>query len=170
MQGGWQPPPPGGARSSGYGAPPHGYGSPHDATGGYGAPGPYGTYEFNALENAILAKTASRAKQWGLISTIFGALQIVGSCGMVAKPVLGLLLPEGVVALVVGIVFMGVGSSLESVVRTQGSDIPHLMQAMQKLGSAFTVQVVCKVIGVVLFAAAMMFLVFVAAVAAAGGD
>jgi hypothetical protein len=48
----------------------------------------YGDYEFNAYENSIIDKTASRAKLWGTISTVIGVLQILGSCGMLSNPVL----------------------------------------------------------------------------------
>jgi hypothetical protein len=131
--------------------------------GGYGA---YGAYEFNELENAILARTASRAKLWGVISTVLGVTQMIGSCGMISSSSLGLLLPTGIVATIVGIVFVGVGNSLSSVVGTRGQDVPHLMAAMQKMSTAFTVQIVCNVIGVVLVAIMMVFLFFAAIVAA----
>lgn len=134
--------------------------------GGYGQG--YGTYEFNELENAVLAKTAARAKQWGVISAVLGAVQMVSSCGMVSSASLGLLLPIGIVALIVGVTFIGAGNSLEAAVRTRGNDLPHLMAAMQKLGTAFTVQIVCNIIGVVLFAV-MMVILFFAAIAAAAG-
>lgn len=170
MQGGWQggPPPQGG--TGGYGAPPSaGLAPPPPGTypAGYGPPQAYGAYEFNELENAILARTASRAKLWGVISAVLGGVQILGSCGMVASSQLGLLLPLGLVAMIVGMVFVGVGNSLDAVVRTRGHDLPHLMQAMQKLSTAFTVQIVCNVIGVVLFAVLMVFFFFAAVLGAA---
>lgn len=139
-------------------------------TGQMGGPpgyGTYGAYEFNELENAILARTASRAKLWGVISTVLGVTQMIGSCGMISSSSLGLLLPMGIVAAIVGVVFVGVGNSLSSVVGTRGQDVPHLMAAMQKMSTAFTVQIVCNIIGVVLFAIMMVFLFFAAIVAAA---
>lgn len=165
MQGGWQPGG-GGYGTGGYGPPgaPLAPGAPppqHGFTEGYGA------YEFNALESAVLSRTASRAKLWGVISAVLGVTQMVGSCGMLASSSLGLLLPLGIVALIVGLTFIGVGNSLEAAARTQGQDMPHLMSAMQKLTTAFTVQIVCNVIGVVLFAVMMVFLFFAAIVSAA---
>ena len=153
MQGGWQP------GGGGYG------------TGGYGPPGaplaPGAPPPQHALESAVLSRTASRAKLWGVISAVLGVTQMVGSCGMLASSSLGLLLPLGIVALIVGLTFIGVGNSLEAAARTQGQDMPHLMSAMQKLTTAFTVQIVCNVIGVVLFAVMMVFLFFAAIVSAA---
>ena len=183
MQGGWQPPggggygPPGG----GYGAPPPGGGPP-----GYGAPPPgqgyapqnpyapqggppammgmtpqYGNYEFNEYENSIIEKTASRAKLWGIISTTIGALQIVGSCGMFASPTLATYLPAGIVAIVVGVTFIGAGNSLKAVVSTQGNDLMHLMQAMQKMSTAFIIEIICAVVGFVLAVIGVLLLMFV---------
>jgi hypothetical protein len=186
MQGGWQPPPGGG----GYGPPGGGYGAPPPGGGGppgYGgappgapgfAPNPYGgappqmmgpgmmapqygNYEFNEYENSIIDKTASRAKLWGIISTTIGALQILGSCGMFASPTLATYLPAGIVAIVVGVTFIGAGNSLKSVVTTQGNDLMHLMQAMQKMSTAFIIEIICAIVGFVLAVLGMILLMFV---------
>lgn len=171
MQGGWQPP------SGGYGAPPPGYGAgpsgppnPY-ATGGQPmiAGHSYGNYEFNHLENGIIDKCAGRAKLWGWISAVLGALQIIGGgCGSLSSAALALYVPYGIVFLIVGITFIGVGNSLRYVVTTQGNDIGHMMQALQKLGSAFLIQsitfLVFVVIGV-LIGFLMVFFILVGAAA-----
>jgi hypothetical protein len=146
-----------------YGAPPGG------AMGGMGGmnPGAYGNYEFNDMENAVIDKTASRAKLWGIISITIGALECMASCGAVASPGLATNLPTGIVAIVVGISFLGVGNSLKSVVQTQGNDMMHMMQAMQKLGSAFMIQIIATIIGIVLVALIMVLAMFVLVAAAA---
>lgn len=187
MQGGWQPPPGGGqggygAPPPGYGQPPGGYGTPSMAPGmGYGGPqnpygggmppmmgGPaYGNYEFNDAENVVIDKTASRAKLWGIISTTVGALQVVSSCGMFASPMLGTNFITGIIAIIVGVTFMGVGNSLKAVVNTQGSDLMHMMQALDKMSGAFMVQIVCAIIGFVFLAIAFVVLAFVVVAAAA---
>ena len=190
MQGGWQPPPGGG---QGYGAPPQGsggygqppgppgYGGPPPSMGfqqnPYGAPqqqpgmmsggGSYGVYEFNDTENAIIDRAASRAKLWGIISTVLGGLQCFMSCFAIASPLLATNLPTGIVAIVVGITFMGVGNSLKQVVRTQGNDLMHMMQALDKMGSAFMVQIVCAIVGFALMAIGFFVLIFVVLAAAA---
>lgn len=179
MQGGWQPPPGGGyggPPGSGYGAPPPGGAPPGYGPGpGYTPPNPYtagppamgamppqyGDYEFNGYENSIIDKAASRAKLWGVISTTIGILQIFGSCFMFASPTLGTYLPAGIVAVVVGITFIGCGNSLKAVVSTQGNDIMHLMQAMQKLSTAFIIQIICAIIGFVLAVIAVLLVMFV---------
>ncbi|MDF2694895.1 MAG: hypothetical protein K0S65_3278 [Labilithrix sp.] len=127
----------------------------------------YGNYEFNDYENSIIDTTASRAKLWGIISTTIGALQILGSCGMFASPTLATYLPAGIVAIVVGITFIGAGNSLKSVVTTQGNDLMHLMQAFQKMSTAFIIEIICAIAGFVLAAIAMVIVMFVLVAAAA---
>jgi hypothetical protein len=129
--------------------------------------GAYGSYEFNDAENAIIDKTASRAKIVGTISAIIGVLQVLASCGMVANASLAAQLPTGIIALVVGITFVGVGNALKSVVQTQGNDLMHLMQALQKLGSAFMIQIVAWIIGAVAIALVTVIVTFVLVAAAA---
>ena len=188
--GGYGAPPPGGAPPGAPGGPP-GYGQPPPG-GGYAPQNPYGqqqggpqmgqmgggmpmgmnpaqfgNYEFNDFENSIIDKTAGRAKLWGIISTVIGGLQLVGSCGMVANASYATYLPSGIIALVVGITFIGVGNSLKSVVQTQGNDMMHMMQALQKLGSAFMIQIIATIIGIVLVALIMVLAMFVLVAAAA---
>jgi hypothetical protein len=121
----------------------------------------YGNYEFNDYENLVIDKTASRAKLWGIISTVIGALQIMGSCGMFASPQLATYLPSGIVAIVVGVTFIGAGNSLKNVVTTQGNDLMHLMQAMQKMSAAFIIEIICSVVGFVLAVVGILLLMFV---------
>ena len=55
-----------------YGGAQQGYPQPQ-AMGYPGAQG-YGQYEFNDFENSIVAKTAGRARLWGIISIVIGSL------------------------------------------------------------------------------------------------
>ncbi len=146
------------------------YGAPQMGGMG-GAPGmmsgSYGNYEFNDMENAIIDKTAGRAKLWGIISTVVGVCQVLLSCGSFANPTFASNLPAGIIAIVVGVTFLGVGSSLKMVVQTQGNDLMHMMQALQKMGSAFMVQIVCAIIGFVLAVLIFMLAAFVLVAAAA---
>ncbi|HVH45424.1 MAG TPA: hypothetical protein VM925_23885, partial [Labilithrix sp.] len=95
------------------------------------------------------------------ISTTIGALQIMGSCGMFASPTLATYLPAGIVAIVVGVTFIGAGNSLRAVVSTQGNDLMHLMQAMQKMSTAFIIEIICAVVGFVLAVIGVLLLMFV---------
>lgn len=187
MQGGWQPPPGGGGYGAppgggGYGAPPPGgappgYGAPPSmgfAQNPYGAPqmggamgGSYGNYEFNDMENSIIEKTAGRAKLWGIISIVVGALECMSSCGAFASLEYAKNLPIGIVGIVVGVSFLGVGNSLKMVVQTQGNDSMHMMQAMQKISGAFMIQIICAIVGFALYmlVAFVIAMFFVAAAA-----
>ncbi len=95
-------------------------------------------YEFTVPQNAIIQKTATYAKLWGIISIFIGAIQI-----LVAQ------LPAGIVSIVIGMVFIGVAGSLKPVVVTEGNDIDHMMAAVQKLGNAFLIQVIVTVAAVI---------------------
>jgi hypothetical protein len=127
----------------------------------------YGQYEFNEYENSVIDKAASRAKLWGIISTTIGALQVLGSCGMFASPSLASYLPSGIVSIVVGVTFIGAGNSLKSIVTSQGNDLMHLGQAMQKLSTAFMIQIVCAIIAFVLVVGLVLLAMFVFVAAAA---
>ena len=158
--GGYGQPPP----QQGYGGNPYGAGAP-------GAPpGPavsWGGYEFSEAENTVIGKTAGRAKLWGIISIVVGSLYTMSTCGAFASPSFLTNLPSGVIGIVVGIFFVGVGNSLQNVVTTQGNDIQHIMEALQKMGTAFLVQIITTLIGVGLAILLIMLLVFVFAAAAA---
>lgn len=170
--------PPGGG-APGYGAPP-GYPQP----GGYGAPpaqgypgqqqpgmmgGGFGNYEFSDNENGIIGKAASRAKLWGVISIVVGACNVLAGFGCFAKPDLIVNFFSGITAIVVGVVFLGVGGSLKMICDSQGNDIAHLMQAMQKLSSAFLIQTIVTIVGAVLFLLAFVLVAFVLVASAAAG-
>jgi hypothetical protein len=95
-------------------------------------------YEFTVPQNAIIQKTATYARLWGIISIFVGAIQILAAQ----------LLP-GIVSIVIGMVFIGVAGSLKAVVVTEGNDIDHMMAAVQKLGNAFLIQVIVTVAAVI---------------------
>jgi hypothetical protein len=116
----------------------------------------YGNYEFNDLENSIIGKTAGRAKLWGWIASVLGVFQLLGgACGSLGNAAAAMYVPAGIVMLIVGIAFIGVGNSLNNVVMTQGNDVGHMMQALQKIGNAFLIQsvttIVFAVLGLVIF-------------------
>ena len=181
--GGYGAPPGGGAYGQPPGGAPPGFGAPPPSMGfqqnPYGQPGgpqmggmgqgpaQYGNYEFNDTENSVIDKTASRAKLWGTISIVIGALECLSSCGAFASVEYAKNLPVGIVGIVVGVSFLGVGNSLKQVVQTQGNDSMHLMQAMQKISGAFMIQIICAVVGFVLYViAALLIAMFAVAVAA----
>ncbi len=171
---------PGFAPAPPYGSPagtlPSGFGQPQQGQmppPGYGGPMPqvsyggFGNYEFNDQENAIIAKAAGRARLWGIISIIIGALYTISGFFFFLSPGLLTNFASGIKDIIVGIVFLGVAGSLTSVVQTQGNDVQHMMQALDKLSTSLMVQIIVTIVGVILGALLMgiVALVFVAAAA-----
>lgn len=128
--------------------------------GGWGPQ--YGQYEFNPLENSIIGKCAGRAKLLGWISIAAGVFQLLGGgCGAFASAFYSVYVPYGIVSLIVGITFLGVGNSLASIVDSRGQDIPHLMQALEKMGGTFLIQAITSVVMIVVGAITAIFMFFV---------
>ncbi len=100
-------------------------------------------YEFTVPQNAIIQKTATYAKVWGIFSIVLGAMQILVGMASWAQ------VPAGIVSIVIGTVFIGVAGSLKAVVVTEGNDIDHMMTAVQRLGTAFMIQVIVTVAAVI---------------------
>ena len=96
-------------------------------------------YEFTVPQNAIIQKTATYAKLWGIFSVVLGAINTLVGLASWAQ------LAAGIVSIVIGTVFIGVAGSLKAVVVTEGNDIDHMMAALQKLGNAFLIQVITTV-------------------------
>ncbi len=161
MPGGYGAPPGGyGAPPGGYGAPPGGYGAP---PGGYGAPpggygplpGGYGApreHEFSEGVNAVMQKAAFWSKGLAIVGFVTGALSFLQG-NVVATAV----------QVSVGYFLFEAGRRFELVATTEGRDIHHTMDAIRKVGDAFTVKLIvlaialgivaCGVIGfLVLFA------------------
>ena len=114
-------------------------------------------YEFTTSENNVIRSTGSRVKTWGVFSLIAGALPALGGValfftGEVAGVVTGIIF--GLLALIpifIGLKFVRAGQALGAVVGTEGSDIEHLMSAIQNLGAAFLIQIVAAVSWVGIF-------------------
>lgn len=124
-----------------------------------------GRYEFNPLENMVIARAARLTRAWGIIAVVIGVLLaimvIVGAAlvlvftSEVDDPTVGVLLPIvlivalGPVALVnviTGWYYMASGRSLQEVVDTEGNDVAHLMSALDRVAGAFRIEVIFLVI------------------------
>lgn len=106
---------------------------------------PPAQYEFTAEENATIGVTAVRARGWGLISLFLGVGQLALSqldSARVSTLTTATHVVGGSVSIVVGAVFIGVATSLRSVVSSRGNDVALMMQALRKLSTAFTIQIV----------------------------
>jgi hypothetical protein len=128
-----------------------------------------GAYEFDSFQNQQIEATASRTRMWGIVSLIGGILGLLGTVvfviamvaanvvaelgergAVVAAMVLGFLAPIALVYTVVGKLYIDSGNSLRAVVTTEGNDVQHLMQALDKLANAFRIEVIMSVIAFVL--------------------
>lgn len=105
--------------------------------------GPYNQgsyeYEFDAQQNATISSAALWARVLGVTLIVAGVASLV-NCNVISF----------VLDLVIGIYFLGGGSSLSMVVNTQGNDVAHMMQALGKLGTAFKIRVIFTIVVVVL--------------------
>lgn len=129
-----------------------------------GGPLSTGHYEFSSKENEKITLVGSRAKIWGFVAMGTGVLALVGLVvALLFKEELishGLegnfvtifvvsLVPVVLTHLVIAMLYIGAGKSLEAVVRTQGNDVEHLMQSLDKLGTAFLVEFAVGMLAVV---------------------
>lgn len=144
------------------------HGPPHPGAPGYGVaphPGAYpmkdahpmafhghGTHhEFGPAENATIGSTGTWAKALGVIGFVDAGLEV-----------LNLNLVGAGIAFAIALAFWKAGSSLTTVVATQGHDVHHLMQAVQQIGSAFYTRIVVTLLAVGLVAIVAVGLVVVA--------
>jgi hypothetical protein len=123
-----------------------------------------GFYEFGHADNAVLEKTGSRARWWGILSLVGGVFGLLlallfvfgilltgatsklgAGAGIISAAILGFVGPISLVYLVVGRLYMGAGSALVAVVETQGNDVEHLMQALDKMARAFRLEVIMTI-------------------------
>ena len=126
-----------------------------------------GHYEFNDEENQKIAATGARATMWGYVSVVTGVLALLGLIvSLVFKAELiahGLepsyvtvfvvsLVPIVLTHLVIAVLYIGAGKSLQAIVHTQGNDIEHLMQSLDRLGTAFMVEFAIGMLAVVVSA------------------
>jgi hypothetical protein len=107
-------------------------------------------YEFTAPQNDTIAGVARWAKALAIIMFV----QAGGA-------VLGGNLLGAMIDLCLGILLWGGGTSLGAVVTTQGNDVRHLMQALEKLSTLFGIRVgigiFLIVIGMIFAAAGLAF-------------
>ncbi len=160
--------PPGGHPQQGYGQPQQGYGQPQQGYGqpqqgygqqhapaGYSQPGagfaPGRGYEFRDSENEVIRKAAGGAKFLGILFFIQAGLQLF-NFNIIAIAI----------NVALGVSFFQGGKSLQAVTETQGNDIPHLMEGLEKLSSALLIRLV--LVGIALGLVALGVLVLFALV------
>jgi hypothetical protein len=141
----------------GYGQP---YGQPPYGQNPYGqppaAPPAGGSYEFTQPENVVIGRLGSRAKTWGIISIIVGAIMlilgvvvIIAIDNAIATAAGAVIAAAALQPVVSGAFYLGAGGAFSNVVNTQGNDIPHMMSAMGKLTNAMRVEAIVAIIAMV---------------------
>lgn len=150
---GWGGPPQGGGPPPGWGGPPPGGGPPGGF--GYGAPmgaPPGAGYEFSATENETIGKVALWAK------VLAGALAVQALFSLYNGNYLGV-----IIEVIVIVSLFQAGQAFDSVVNSQGNDVMHLMEALDKVSTVFAIR-----IGLFVFAMVIALCVVIALMAAGG--
>lgn len=124
-----------------------------------------GAYEFTPHQNVDIDKTAARTRLWGIVSLAGGivgilllalfivvvAMNELDQLGKMKSTVVvlmfGFLGPLALVYAIVGKLYIDAGNALRSVVQTRGSDVHHLMNALDKVANAFRLEVIMSVVG-----------------------
>ena len=98
------------------------------------------TYEFGPADNEVFIGLARAMKIVGILSMVFGALEILAGIGS-GMNLAGLVrIGEGTVLTLIGGWLVPASGSLAAVARTIGDDIGNLMEAMRRLRSVYTLQ------------------------------
>lgn len=116
-------------------------------------------YEFNEEQNLTIKKLYNQMAFVGIFILILGGLFVVHGLkilfGGEVDPETGKKDPQFIFDLVVALVFIVMGvltvmsaNSFKRVVKTEGDDIEHLMEAIHKLTTWFSVQVMMIIIGI----------------------
>ena len=143
----------------GYGQPPYGQ-PPYGQQQPYGqppaAPPAGGSYEFTQAENMTIGRLASRAKMWGIISIVIGAVMLISGVALalaidhvLAQAGGAVIASAALQPVVSGAFYLSAGGAFNNVVNTQGNDIPHMMSAMGKLTNAMRVEAIVAIIAMV---------------------
>ncbi len=124
-----------------------------------------GEYEFTHEENQVIGSCAHRARIFGILCAITGALQLVAAvvsvAGLIDATALFFLLPSGAFNVVLGVLLTRVSTSLTLVVTTAGSDVSLMMKALSNLGQAFWIQIIAAILFIILLATVMVSVVLV---------
>ena len=141
----------------GYGAPPPQQGGHPQQQMGYGMM--YREYEFSQQDNVTISKVALWAK-------VLAGVQFAGAGVALLN---GNVIQVGI-SIAVGIALLGAGGALTSVATTQGLDIHHMMKAIDKLSTQFSIRIWATIIGFILAIIIIMIIVlfFAAMISALG--
>ncbi len=118
-------------------------------------------FEFNVLQEALIASLAKLMHIAGGASVVFGAILLLA---LLQKPANALVvLIQSALMIVVGGLTWSAGSRFRQVSDTVGHDISHLMEALDRLRTVFLIQVWVLGIALVFLAAVIVWVVVVIA-------
>ena len=108
-------------------------------------------YEFTEAQNGTIRVVADRMKWVGMFLIAVGGLYgILGVLGLAeGLGAFGLII-YAVIFILIGIWTRSAGGSFSLIVETAGSDIPHLMDAVESLRKLYTLQFWLMIVGLVI--------------------
>jgi hypothetical protein len=115
-------------------------------------------YEFNETQNRTMAALASAMTFVGTVTIILGGVMLLGVLtGDLIRPLLG------AVQIIIGVWTLASAAHFRQIVDTRGSDIDHLMAALDRLRSLYSLQRVLIIVSVVLTLLALVIALILAA-------
>jgi len=122
-------------------------------------------YEFSAIENLTIAKTAKISKVWGVFALLIGVLVLIAiavamafardiawEMGVEPTMIMGViagLSPLALVDLVIGGLYIASGGSLRKVVDTRGNDVTLMLSGLNRLANAFMIEAIVTVVALI---------------------
>ncbi|MFQ5798134.1 MAG: hypothetical protein ACE5H0_05490 [Bacteroidota bacterium] len=106
------------------------------------------TYEFTEAHNQTLQILGSRMKWVGILFIVIGAVYgLVGVLGLAEGAPAFVFMLYAVIFILIGIWTRTAGSSFSLIVETAGSDIPHLMDALESLRKLYNLAFWLMIVG-----------------------
>jgi hypothetical protein len=107
-------------------------------------------YEFDSRQNLVIAGAGNRARIFGILCGITGAVMLLASLlglvGVLESSLALFLIPAGVFNLILGVLFTRAGTALTHVVTTEGKDVTLMMDALGNLSKAFLTHIVATIV------------------------
>ena len=116
-----------------------------------------GSYEFDSEQNVVLSKTATWVSLFAWILIASSVLSAIGGVVSADEASIGMLIASGIY-FIAGLGLRGSASSMKQVIETEGNDIEHLIDALDKLGSAFKTMGIVFLVGIVVFVSVTVWL------------
>ena len=115
------------------------------------------TYEFTQAQNQTLQILGSRMKWVGILIIVIGAVSgLRGILGLAEGSAALVVIISAVIYILIGIWTRNAGSSFSLIVETAGSDIPHLMDALESLRKLYNLAFWLMIVGLGLALIAML--------------